>query len=112
MFKPIKSKNGTTSFLPFDSKTRGKVKYIKNKGAICLTEDQTRYVHKKVEQGSNLNIETMKQEIEQEKLTEIKTNKENENPYQKVVLNNVDRDENKTTQMENWSILSDSVRYV
>ena len=31
----------------------------------------------------------MKQEIEQEKLAQIKTNKENENPYQKVVLNNM-----------------------
>ena len=89
MFKHIKGKNGTTSFLPFDSKTGGKVKYIKNKDSISLTEDQTRYIYKKVEQGSNLNIQTMKQEIEQEKLAEIKTNKENENPYQKVELNNV-----------------------
>ena len=31
----------------------------------------------------------MKQEIEQEKLAEIKTNKENKNPYKNVVLNNV-----------------------
>ena len=89
MFKHIKGKNGTTSFLPFDSETGGKVKYIKNKDAICLTEDQTRYVYKKVEEGSNLNTKTMKQEIDKEKLAEIKTNKENDYPYQKVVLNNV-----------------------
>ena len=51
-FKDIKGKNGTISCLPFDSETGGKVKYIKNKDTICLTEDQTRYVYKKVEQGS------------------------------------------------------------
>ena len=46
-------------------------------------------MYKKVEQGNNLNIETMKQEIEQEKLAKTETDKENENPYQKVVLNKV-----------------------
>ena len=112
MFKPIKGKNDTTPLLPFDSETGGKVKYIKNTDAKCLTKDQTRYVYKKVEQGSNLNIETMKQETEQENLAEIKANKESENPYQKVVLINMCQDKNKTMQMENWSILSDSVRYL
>ena len=75
-------------------------------------ENQTRYVYKKVQQGNNLNIETMTQEIEQEKLAKTETNRENDNPYQKVVLNKVYGDENKTTQMENWSILSDNVSYV
>ena len=42
----------------------------------------------------------------------METNRENHNPYQKVVLNKVYWDENKTTQMENWSILSNNVRYV
>ena len=32
--------------------------------------------------------------------------------YEKVVLNNVCKDKNKTAQMENWSILSDDVRYI
>ena len=54
------------TILPIDSKTGGNVKYIKDKDGICLTEDQMRYMFKKVEQGNNLNIETMKQEIEQE----------------------------------------------
>ena len=54
----------------------------------------------------------MKQEIELEKMTGIRSNGENENPYQKVALYNVYKEENKTVHMENWSILSDSVRYV
>ena len=46
------------------------------------------------------------------KLAKTETDKENENPYQKVVLNKVYHDENKTMQKENWSILSDNGRYV
>ena len=34
------------------------------------------------------------------------------NPYQKVVLNNVYRDDVKTVQMEYWLILSDLVKYI
>ena len=84
----------------------------KKKDTICLTEDQTRYIYKRVEKICNLNTETMKPEMEQDKLTETKTNTESENLYQKVVLNNVYHEENKTAQMENWSILSDNIRYV
>ena len=104
MFKLVKGKDGSTSFLPFDKKTGGKARYIQNSDAICLTEDQTRYVYKKVEQGNSINTETMKQEIEQEKLAEIETDKEHDNPYSKLILNKVYWDENKMTQMENWSI--------
>ena len=66
-------------FLPLDSKKGGNITYI----TICLTEDQTEYVYKKVEQGSDLNTETMKQEIEQEKMTGMRTNGKNENIYQR-----------------------------
>ena len=66
-----------------------------------MMEEQAKYIYKKVEQGSEINTETMKQERDQEKLTEIETEKEDEiNPYQKVVLNNVYKDEIKTMQME------------
>ena len=94
MFKHVRGKNGTTSFLPLDSKKGRNVTCIKD--TVCLTEDQTRYIYKKVEQGGDLNTETMKQEIEQEQMTEMRPNGENENLYQKVVLNNVYKDENKT----------------
>ena len=111
MFKLVKGENGTTSFLPLNSKD-GPVRYVKDRNAICLAE-QTNYVYKKVEQGSEINTEIMKQEIDQEKLSEIETAKEDEiNSYQKVVLNNVYKHEIKTTQMEFWSILSDNVKYI
>ena len=34
------------------------------------------------------------------------------NPYQKIVLNKVYKDETDTVKIENWSILSDNVKYV
>ena len=64
-------------------------------------------MYKKVEKGSGINTGTIKQEIEQKKLGETETDRENDNPYKKVILNKVYQDEDKMTQMENWSILSD-----
>ena len=40
-----------------------------------------RYIYKKVESGSEINIDTMKQDIDYEKLTETKTDEEQMNPY-------------------------------
>ena len=66
MFKHVKGKDGTTSFLPIDSKTGRKICYIKNKEAMCLSEKQANYVYKNVEEGKVINTKTMKHEIEQE----------------------------------------------
>ena len=54
--------------------------------------------------GSEINVDTVKQEINNDRGFEI-------NPYRKVVLNDVYKDEIKTVQMEYWSILSDNVKY-
>ena len=43
--------------------TSHKNKYKQNK---YLTEDQTRHVYKKIESGNIININTLKQEIEQD----------------------------------------------
>ena len=74
--------------------------------------EQMRYIYKKVESGSEINVEAMKQEIDNENWTATKIEEEEINPYQKVVLNNVYKDEINTVQMEYWSILSDNVRYL
>ena len=42
------------------------VRYIPDKEQRCLTEDQARHVYKKVETDKVINVETMKQEIEDE----------------------------------------------
>ena len=112
MFKLIKGKNDTAPFLPLNSKKRGSVGYVQDRKGMCLTEEQMRYIYKKVETGSEINVDIMKQEIDNDNLTATKTEEEEINPYQKVVLNNMYKDEIKTTQMEYWSILSDNVKYV
>ena len=109
----MKGENGTTSFLPLDNMEGRPVRYVKNRKAICLKEEQMRYVYKKVESGSKINVDSIKQEIDNGRLTRTKTNEEEEiNPYQKVVLNKVYKDDTETARMENWSILSDNVKYI
>ena len=99
MFKLLKGKNGTTPFLTLNSKKGGSVRYFKGRKVISLMEEQMRYISKKVESGSEINVDTMKQEIDNENVTANKTEEEGINPYQKVVLNTVYEDEIKTVQM-------------
>ena len=47
----------------------------------CLTSDQARYIYKKVEQDSIVNVETIKEEIEDDKLDRDNDNEEEENTY-------------------------------
>ena len=37
---------------------------------------------------------------------------QDDNPYKKVVLNNVFKEKNESPEMRNWSIFSDNVRYI
>ena len=70
---------------------------------MCLTEKQIDYVYKTVEEGNIINTKTMMYETVQN---------QDDNPYKKVVLNNVFREEDKSPEMRNWSIFSDNVRYI
>ena len=70
---------------------------------MSLTEKQTDYVYKTVEEGNIINTKTMTFETIQN---------HGDNPYMKVVLNKVFREEDKSPEMRNWSIFSDNVRYV
>ena len=72
LFKLIKGKNATTSFLPQTKKGGwvrfdNKIRYIPDKDREYLTEDQARHVYKMVEMDKIINIETTKQEIEDDK---------------------------------------------
>ena len=110
----MKGQNGTTTFLPLNTRKGGPVRYVKGKETICLTKDQVRHISKKVESDSMVNINTIKQEIEEDKLTSDRNCLEEDkvNSYQDVVLNKVYREDAETAQMEHWSILSDVVKYV
>ena len=99
----MKGKNDSTPFLPLKSKTGGKVTYMQNKDDICLTERQADYVYEAVEKGSMINTKNTTSEI---------TQNQDDNPYKRVVLNNVYKIPKKCPEMKNWSIFSDSIRYI
>ena len=92
-----------------------KIIYIPGKEK-CLTEDQARHVYKMVETNKIINIETMKQELEDDKVTRNRLKEEehdtDSNPYQMAILNKVSMDDIKTEQMIHWSILSDLIKYI
>ena len=91
------------------------VMYILDKEQRCLTEDQAWHVYRKVERDKAINVETMKQEIEDNKMTRnrlIEEGTTETNPYQMVILNKVYKDNIKTEQMIHWSILSELIKYI
>ena len=70
---------------------------------MCLTERQTDYVYKTVEEGNIINNKTMIYKTEQN---------QDDNPYKKAVLNKVFREEDKSPEIRNWSIFSENLRYI
>ena len=89
--------------MPSKDKTGGKVDYIQNKEAMCLTERQADHIYKVIEKGNIINTKTMTCET---------AHIQDDNPYKKVDLNKVFKEEDKSLEMKNWSIFSDNVRYV
>ena len=96
---------------PLNTKIAGQVWYIKDKEAIYLIRDQARHVYKKTESGSVINIDTIKQEINQD-VDEIDDTNGEINPYHEIVVNKAERDNTIIWQMEQWLILSNVVNYV
>ena len=99
----MKGKNGSTPFLPPKSKTGGKIMYVQGKEDICLTERQADHVYNIVEKGSMINTKTMVSKMTQD---------QDDNPYKRVVLNNVYKEPDKSPEMQSWSIFSDNVKYI
>ena len=76
---------------------------MQNKDAICLTERQTDHVYKVLEVGNMINTKTVTCEANQ---------CQSDNPYKRVVLNNVYKEPDISPEMKSWSIFSDNVRYI
>ena len=76
----MKGKNDSTPFLPLKSKIGGKVMYVDITDDICLTERQADYVYETMKNGNMINTQTMTSEMTQD---------QGDNPYKRVVLNNV-----------------------
>ena len=70
--------------MPSKEKTGGKVNYIPDKETMCLTEKQMNHVCKAVGEGNIINTKTMTCET---------MHNQDDNPYKKVILNKVFREE-------------------
>ena len=79
--------------MPSNCKISGTFTNIRNYGDRYLTEDQARYVYKKVNASKGINTETMKQEMEQEKSIKTEIDDSCDNTYQTVILNEVNKRE-------------------
>ena len=114
-FKLIKGKNNPTAFLPLNVNVGGQIrsdkhKYKENK---YLTEDQARHIYKKVEPGNIIDINTLKQEIDQDQeLNRPDDTSGDINPYRELIVNNAEKIETVLSQMEQWSILSNIVNFI
>ena len=109
----MNGRNGITAFLPLDSRIGGQGRDNHPTVGQFLTRKQTRYIYRKVETGGIINTDMIEQEIEQEKqLNKIDDTSREINPYQELIVNNVEKLEPLMTQMEQWSILSNVINYV
>ena len=78
-----------------------------------MTEEQAKHVYKKIESGGIINADTLHQEIEQERqLYRIDDMSGDANPYKELIVNNREKIEPLLTQMEEWSILSNTLNYI
>ena len=91
--------------MPSTCKVGGTFTNIRYYGDRYLTEDQVRYVYKKVNAGKEIKTETMKQQMEQEKSIKTEIDGSCDNTYQKVILNEANKKEKVSMQREDWSIL-------
>ena len=109
----MSGRDGTTAFLPLDSKIGGQVGHVRPNVGQFLTREQANYIYKKVETGEIINTDTIQQEIEwKEQLNRIDDTNGKINPYQELIVNNAERVDPLMTQMEQWSILSNTLNYV
>ena len=82
-------------------------------GKNCESSKQTEYIYKKVELGSLINKNTMKEGIDPDiELNSMGDNSGDENPYRELIVNNAGKIETMLSQMEQWSILSNVINYV
>ena len=105
----MNSRDGTAAFLPLNTKIVGEVNDDRPSVGQFLTREQTRYIYKKTESGEIINTETIQQELEQERqLDKIDDMNGETNPCKELIVNNAEKVEPLMTQMEEWSILSNT----
>ena len=72
-----------------------------SKDGNCLTSQQTDFIYRKVELGSLINMESIREKIDLEgELDKIDDNSGDENLYRELIVNNLYKIENALSQME------------
>ena len=103
----MKGRNGTTSFLPL----KGKGGFQRDISDQCLTREQMKQLYDKIEIGEMVNIRRLNWHnipIPQRQTTF--TNDVNQ--YEKALLSGRNLKRGSTSQIKQWSILSDNIVYV
>ena len=74
---------------------------------------QVNFVYKKTKSGEVINTETLQQELEYERqLNKIDDTSGDKNPYKELIINNAAKIEPVLAQMEQWSILNNTLNYI
>ena len=90
----MNGRDGTTTFLPLDSRIGGQGRNDRPSVGQFLTREQTIYIYRKVETGKIINTDTIEQEMEQEEqLSKMNDTNGETNPYQELVVNNAEKTE-------------------
>ena len=109
----MKGRNGLTAFLPRSPKIGGLINDNKPSIRQYLTREQANFVYKKTESGEMINTETLQQELEQKRqLNKIDDTNGDTNSHKEMIVNNAEKIEPLLAQMEQWSILSNTLYYI
>ena len=78
-----------------------------------MTPQQTNFVYKKVELGSLINMNMIREEQDTDaELERMDDNSRDKTPYKELIVNNASKVDSTSTQTEQWSILSNIINYV
>ena len=78
-----------------------------------MKREQANFVYKKTELGEMINTDILQQEIEHRRQLNKTVDTSGEtNPYKELIVNNTEKIEPLMAQMEQWSILSNTLNYI
>ena len=87
----MNGRDGTTTFLPLESRIGGQGRCIHPSVGQFLTREQTRFIYRKVDTGEIINIDKIEQEIDQDKLLDWNDMSREINSYQDLMVSNEEK---------------------
>ena len=78
-----------------------------------MTREQANFVYKKTESGEMIKTETLQQKLEHKRqLNKIDDTSGETNPYKELIIYNAEKIKPLLAQMEQWSILHNTLNYI